>query len=87
VFAGFMIAAGTIFVERSVQRLGLVVLGLTIAVHLAVLSLRDVIRGRRRWIRGVLTLAGLGLLVLVGIGAAHARETWDALATWFRARF
>ena len=51
------------------------------------LSLRDVIRGRRRWARGVLTLAVLGLLVLAGIGVAHASETWGALVTWFRTRF
>jgi patatin-related protein len=87
VFDILMILGGTVFVERSVQRFGLVLLGLTIAVHVAVLAIRDVIRRRRRWIRAILTLGLLGLLVLAGIGVVHAGETWDAIATWVRARF
>jgi patatin-related protein len=82
-----MIVGGTVFVERSVQRFGLVLLGLTIAVHLASLAIRDIIRRRRGWIRAIVTLGVLAFLVLAGIGVVHARETWDAIADWVRARF
>jgi hypothetical protein len=82
-----MIIGGTVFVERSVQRFGLVLLGLTIAVHLASLAIRDVIRRRRGWIRAIVTLGVLAFLVLAGIGVVHARETWDAVVAWVRAWF
>jgi len=64
-----------------------VLLGLTIAVHLASLAIRDVIRRRRGWIRAIVTLGVLGFLVLAGIGVIHARETWDAVVAWVQARF
>jgi hypothetical protein len=86
-FAILMIAGGTIFVERTVQRFGLVLLGLTLAVNLAVLGLRDVILRRRRWVRAILSLIALAVLVLAGIGVVNARDTWDAIGAWVRARF
>lgn len=85
--AVIMIVGGTIFVERTVQRFGLLLLGLTLAAHLASLALRDLIVRRRRWIRAIATLLVIALLVLVGIGVANLGETWDGVVAWMRRRF
>ena len=85
--AAVMIVGGTIFVERTVQRFGLLLLGLTLAAHLASLALRDLILRRRRWIGAIATLLVIALLVLVGIGVANVGETWDGVVAWMRRRF
>lgn len=85
-FAVLAIISGTLFVEPTVQRFGFTLLGLTVAVHVAVLALRDIVRHRRVWLRAVATLVVLVLLGLVIIGILNARETWEAAVAWARNR-
>ena len=68
-FEGFLIAAGTIFVKPEVQLLGFITLGVTAAVHLVTLLLRDYMLGRRAWLRILVAALVLALLFLALVGA------------------
>jgi hypothetical protein len=64
-----LIAAGTIFVKPQVQLLGFITLGVTAAVHLVTLLLRDYMLGRRAWLRILVAALVLALLFLALVGA------------------
>jgi patatin-related protein len=68
-FEGFLIAAGTIFVKPQVQLLGFITLGVTAAVHLVTLLLRDYMLGRRAWLRILVAALVVALLFLALVGA------------------
>jgi len=68
-FEAFLIAAGTIFVKPQVQLLGFITLGVTAAIHIIILLLRDYMLGRRAWLKILVTVLVIALLTLAMVGA------------------
>jgi patatin-related protein len=68
-FEALLIAAATIFVKPQVQLLGFITLGVTGAIHLVTLLLRDYMLGRRAWLRVLVAALVLALLFLALVGA------------------
>jgi patatin-related protein len=68
-FEVLLIAAGTLFVKPQVQLLGLVTLGVTVAIHIIILLLRDYMLGRRAWLRILVAFLVIALLILASVGA------------------
>jgi hypothetical protein len=64
-----LIAAGPVFVKPQVQLLGFITVGVTAAVHLGTLLLRDYMLGRRAWLRILVAALVLVLLFLAVVGA------------------
>jgi patatin-related protein len=67
-FEGLLIIGGTLFAEGPIQRFGFVTLGVTLSTHLALLTVGDVMRGRRRWLRIAGGILAVPLLVALAVG-------------------
>jgi hypothetical protein len=79
-FAALMVVGGWLTGTPGVQRFGLLVFGVTLVVHLAILAVRDVIHRRRfRWLVVGIGLVLVTLAVLAVIGAFYLPEAWHAL--------
>jgi patatin-related protein len=59
-----MIVFGTVLVWQPVQQFGFLFFALTVAVHVALTLLNDIMRSRNRWLK-LLGALGIGLLVVV----------------------
>jgi len=68
-FEVFLVAAGTVFVKPQVQLLGFVTLGVTAAIHIIILLLRDYMLGRRAWLKILVAALVITLLILAAVGA------------------
>jgi Protein of unknown function (DUF3376) len=68
-FEAFLVAAGTVFVKPHIQLLGFITLGVTAAIHVIILLLRDYMLGRRAWLRVVVAVLVIALLSLAVVGA------------------
>ena len=68
-FEAFLIAAGTVFVKPQIQLLGFITLGVTAAIHVIILLLRDYMLGRKAWLRVLVAVLVITLLSLALVGA------------------
>jgi patatin-related protein len=67
-FEGLLILAGTLFDENAIQRVGLMALATTAGIHLALLTLGDVLRNGKLWKRIAAGLIAAPLVATLGIG-------------------
>lgn len=63
-----LIAASTILLVQTVQRIGLILFGATVAIHFAVTILSDFMQRRLKWITFVKFTAVFLLIVVVAVG-------------------
>jgi patatin-related protein len=87
-----LVLVGTVFVVESIQRFGLILFGVTVAVNFVVSLLNDFMLRRVRWLRIGKLSAVILLLAIVGIGVFAAygltvgHSTWDFMVEvheWF----
>ncbi len=74
-----LIAGSTLLLAKEVQQFALTAFGITAAVHLAVLVLRDLIQSKNRWFnlaKAILAVAVVCLIVIGGISLA-AMLGWE----------
>jgi Protein of unknown function (DUF3376). len=82
-----LIAGSTLLLAKEVQQFALTAFGITAAVHLAVLILRDLIQSQNRWANIAKALGGVVLVALiVGGGLAFSavlgsQFAWDVIWT------
>ena len=82
-----LIAGSTLLLAKEVQQFALTAFGITAAVHLAVLILRDLIQSKNRWANIAKTLGGVVLVALIVSGGLAfsavlgGQFAWDVLWT------
>jgi patatin-related protein len=70
-FEALVIGGSILLNSKEVQNFGLKALGLTLAVHVAVMLLRDYMRLRRKWQHFFLVVFAAVLVVLITVGSYH----------------
>jgi predicted acylesterase/phospholipase RssA len=82
-----LIAGSTILLAKEVQQFALMAFGITVAVHMAVLVLRDLIGSRNRWFnitKAILAVVVVSLIVIGGLSVAAVFDSqfaWDVIWT------
>ena len=79
-----LIVGGTILVRPAIQQFGFLLLALTLAVHLAVTLLNDLMRSRKRWLNLIKAALITLLIIIVGIGVASAVGLVGEPVIWCR---
>ena len=79
-----LIAGGTILMRPTLQQFGLLLFGLTVAAHLVVGGLNDLMRSRNRWIKSLKTVLITLVLVLIVVGVASAAGLLGLPFIWRR---
>jgi hypothetical protein len=86
-----LIAGSTLLLAKEVQQFALTAFGITAAVHLAVLILRDLIQSKNRWANIAKALGGVVLVALIVSGGLAvsavlgSQFAWDVI--WTARRF
>jgi hypothetical protein len=79
-----LVAGGTILMRPTLQQFGLLLFGLTVAVHFAVGLLNDLMRSRRRWLNLLKTVLITLLLVVIVVGVASVAGLVGQPSVWGR---
>ena len=79
-----LIVGGTILVRPTIQQFGLLLFALTLAVHLAVTLLNDLMRSRKRWLNLIKAALITFLIIIVGVGVASAVGLLGEPVIWRR---
>lgn len=77
-----LIAGSTILLAKEVQQFALTAFGITAAVHMAVLLLRDLIHSRNRWLNLAKAVGGFVLVALLIIGGLSVAAVLDSQFAW-----
>jgi hypothetical protein len=77
-----LIAGSTILLAKEVQQFALLAFGITAAVHMAVLVLRDLLDSRNRWFNLAKALLAVALVALIVIGGLSVAAVFDSQFAW-----
>ncbi|HEX6044732.1 MAG TPA: DUF3376 domain-containing protein, partial [Pyrinomonadaceae bacterium] len=77
-----LIAGSTLLLAKEVQQFAITAFGITAAVHLAVLVLRDLIDSRNRWFNLAKAILGILLVSLIVIGGLSVAAMFDSQFAW-----
>ena len=77
-----LIAGSTILLAKEVQQFALLAFGITAAVHMAVLVLRDLLDSRNRWFNLAKALLAVALVALIVIGGLSVAAVFDSQFSW-----
>jgi hypothetical protein len=77
-----LIAGSTILLAKEVQQFALTAFGITAAVHMAVLILRDLIHSRNRWFNLAKAIGGVVIVALIVIGGLSVAAVFDSQFAW-----
>lgn len=93
-FEALLIVSSTFLLSRIVQQFAFTLFAITVAVHLAVLVLGDIIRSKNRWLNILKTVVIVTLVALVAFGVVSALgmfgfsdSIWSKISTfhqWLR---
>jgi patatin-related protein len=79
-----LIIGGTLLVRPTIQQFGFLLFALTLAVHLAVTVLNDLMRSRKRWLNLIKAALITLLIIIVGVGVASAAGLLGERVIWWR---
>lgn len=77
-----LIAGSTLLLAKEVQQFALTAFGITAAVHMAVLVLRDLIQSRNRWANLAKAVGGVVLVTLIVIGGLSLAAVFGFEFAW-----
>jgi patatin-related protein len=77
-----LIAGSTLLLAKEVQQFALTAFGITAAVHMAVLVLRDLIQSRNRWVNLAKAIGGVIVVTLIVVGGLTLAAVFDFKFAW-----
>ena len=77
-----LIAGSTLLLAKEVQQFALTAFGITAAVHMAVLVLRDLIQSRNRWVNLAKAVGGVVVVTLIVVGGLTLAAVFDFQFAW-----
>ena len=77
-----LIVGSTLLVRKEVQQFALTAFGITVAIHLVVVILGDLMRSRKKWVRLVKTMGISFVVVLIGLGGLTLSTFFGSDSVW-----